>query len=362
MRKINHTLIPHGKYGRKDRTMILKTNRKRYRQVISALSLFGSFVILLTTYISSVYAAPDTEVLLAAGNDSGVIMTEVTPANPAHTASEPDNFENRPLEASPVILISEIEDVVAETFEKQDARMYVDDVMYSGRISLQGDTYYVGIADFASAVSPGAVISESGGHIEVETDKVYLSAYSGGVFFVANGRYLWCRDGIITEEGEIMAPLSILCRVFGASRADSDSPLIVTSGDAVIESGGAYYNSDSLYWLSRIISAESKGESLYGKIAVGNVVLNRVREPDYPNTIYDVIFDDSSGVQFSPVANGTIENEPDDDSIAAAKLCLEGVSVSKNILYFLNPDVADNFWIVNNRTYVTTIGNHEFYS
>lgn len=46
-----------------------------------------------------------------------------------------------------------------------------------------------------------------------------------------------------------------------------------------------------LYWLSRIISAESRGESLKGQIAVGNVVLNRVEEDDFPDTIPAVIFD-----------------------------------------------------------------------
>lgn len=341
--------------------MILKTNRKRYRQVINALSLFGSFVILLTTYINTVYAAGEVTGAPEAAASYAEEAETPPPLVPENSPAERDYRENLPSAASSVIVISEMEDAMAETFEKQDVRMYVDNTMYSGRISLKGETYYVGIADFTNAVSTGATITESGGHIEVETDKVYISAYSGGIFFVANGRYLWCREGILTEGGEIMAPLSTLCRVFGATRDDL-SPITVTTGGEPIESGDTYYGSDDLYWLSRIISAESRGESLYGKIAVGNVVLNRVNDPDYPDSIYDVIFDDSSGIQFTPAANGTIEDDPDPDSITAAKLCLEGVSVSKNILYFLNPDVAENFWITNNRTYVTTIGNHEFYS
>ena len=341
--------------------MIFKANKKRYRQVINALSLFGSFVILLTTYINTVYAAGEVSEATGYASAYAEEAEEAPPLVAENSPTERDSRENLPSVASGVIVISEMEDVMAETFEKQDVRMYVDNTMYSGRISLKGGTYYVGIADFANAVSQNAEITESGGHIEVETDKVYISAYSGGIFFVANGRYLWCGEGLFTEGGEIMAPLGTLCRVFGAAR-DDNSPITVTTGGTPIEGGDTYYGSDELYWLSRIISAESRGESLHGKIAVGNVVLNRVNDPNYPDTIYDVIFDDSSGVQFTPAANGTIEDAPDPDSIAAAKLCLEGVSVSKNILYFLNPDVAENFWIVNNRTYVTTIGNHEFYS
>ena len=98
-----------------------------------------------------------------------------------------------------------------------------------------------------------------------------------------------------------------------------------------------------------------------GKIAVGNVILNRVRSKDYPNTIYGVIFDRRYGVQFSPVSNGTIYNTPSNESIIAAKICLEGYSVSTEILYFVNPKVAPNSWASKNRPYFDTIGNHAFY-
>lgn len=118
---------------------------------------------------------------------------------------------------------------------------------------------------------------------------------------------------------------------------------------------------DAVYWLSRIISAESKGESLEGQIAVGNVVLNRVKSPEFPNTIYGVIFDDRWGGQFEPVRNGTIYLEPTAQSVQAAKQCLSGVNNIGNCLYFLAPDLAQNFWIPQNREYVTTIGCHDFY-
>lgn len=128
-----------------------------------------------------------------------------------------------------------------------------------------------------------------------------------------------------------------------------------------VSHSGASLDEDAVFWLSRIISAESKGESLEGQIAVGNVVLNRVKSPEFPNTIYGVIFDDRWGGQFEPVRNGTIYLEPTEQSILAAKKCLSGVNNIGNCLYFLAPDLAQNFWIPQNREYVTTIGCHDFY-
>lgn len=124
---------------------------------------------------------------------------------------------------------------------------------------------------------------------------------------------------------------------------------------------GTNIDDDAVFWLARIISAESKGESLEGQIAVGNVVLNRVKSPEFPNTIYGVIFDDRWGGQFEPVRNGTIYLDPTAQSIQAAKQCLSGVNNIGNCLYFLAPDLAQNFWIPQNREYVTTIGCHDFY-
>lgn len=128
-----------------------------------------------------------------------------------------------------------------------------------------------------------------------------------------------------------------------------------------VSQSGTSLDADAVFWLSRIISAESKGESLEGQIAVGNVVLNRVKSSEFPNTIYGVIFDDRWGGQFEPVRNGTIYLEPTEQSIFAAKQCLSGVNNIGNCLYFLAPDLAQNFWIPQNRKYVTTIGCHDFY-
>lgn len=122
-----------------------------------------------------------------------------------------------------------------------------------------------------------------------------------------------------------------------------------------------YYTEDEVYWLSRIIEAEASGEPFKGKVAVGEVILNRVESNDFPNTIWTVIFDTNYGVQFEPVANGTIYNTPSEECIEAAIIALKGSNYAGDSLYFLNPSIAESKWIVSNRKFYATIANHDFY-
>ena len=159
-----------------------------------------------------------------------------------------------------------------------------------------------------------------------------------------------------------MVPVRALAAAMGAEVVWDETARTVdlTSGGGV--PGQPSYTQEDLYWLSRIISAESQGEPLLGKLAVGTVVLNRVASPEFPDTIYDVIFDRKWGVQFTPVANGAIYWEPTQESVTAAKLVLEGARAAGNSLYFQNPDLTSDRWAANNRPYVTTIGCHWFYA
>ena len=121
------------------------------------------------------------------------------------------------------------------------------------------------------------------------------------------------------------------------------------------------YTDDDVYWLSRLIEAEAQGEGYIGKVAVGNCVLNRVLSKDYPNNVVKVIFDKNYGVQYQPVANGKIYNTPSSMSVQAAIAALEGARPVGNSLFFYNPSKSTSSWISNNRTYYTTIGNHDFH-
>ena len=241
----------------------------------------------------------------------------------------------------------------------------VDGVPFSGSVLVKNNTTYVGIRKFSTDLDPSASVTYNATTrtLSVKTSALTLTCTDGSHYIVANGRYLYYDQPILMKNGTMYAPIMQLYRAFGAGIKWSDSlrGFAVTRGSGAIASGSSYYRSDEVLWLSRIISAEAKGEPLRGKIAVGNVILNRVRSSAFPNTIYGVIFDKKHGVQFTPAANGTIYGTPTEESIIAAKICLEGYSISTGILYFVNPTKAPNSWASKNRPYFGKIGNHAFY-
>lgn len=244
-------------------------------------------------------------------------------------------------------------------------KVYIDGSPFSGDIQVKNQTTYVGIRKFATDMDASASVTYNSGArtLTVKTDKLDLSCTDGANYITANGRYLYYDQPIFMKNGTMYAPLMQIYRAFGAGIKWSDSfgGFTLTRGSGAISSGSSFYSEDAVYWLSRIISAEAKGEPLRGKIAVGNVILNRVRSSAFPNTIYGVIFDKKYGVQFTPTANKTIYAAPTEESIIAAKICLEGYSVNTGILYFVNPVKSPNSWASKNRVYFGKIGNHAFY-
>ena len=181
---------------------------------------------------------------------------------------------------------------------------------------------------------------------------VYLDSSAMIVVLITFGKWLEARAKGRT--GDAIDRLMAL--------APATATVTLSGGFTPPRSGDAVYDPDALYWLSRIISAESRGEPLAGQIAVGNVILNRVRSTAFPNTIWGVIFDRKDGVQFTPVANGTVYASPYWISTVAAKICLEGYSVSTSALFFYEPSKATSYWIENNRPYLFTVGHHRFFS
>ena len=169
-----------------------------------------------------------------------------------------------------------------------------------------------------------------------------------------NGRVSPAEVSVV--QGRTYLPLRLLTEALGG-RAEWDPYL----GGAAVTSPGAPQDASDLYWLSRIISAESRGESPEGQLAVGNVVLNRVASPDFPQTIPGVIFDRRNAIQFEPVANGSLYAAPSPVSVTAARRALNGERRIGDALYFYAPALSPGTWITQNRTYHTTIGCHRFY-
>lgn len=176
------------------------------------------------------------------------------------------------------------------------------------------------------------------------------------------GYYNYNLDGIygkVTENAVIKFQIDYGIRIDGFAGPETQRTLYGNNNGS---NSGANYNSDHVFWLARIIEAEAGAEPYNGKVAVGNVVLNRVNSKNFPNTIYNVIFEYYGSIpQFSPVADGTIYNKPSQASINAAKDALNGSRPVGNSTYFFNPSKAAGTWIVRNKSYVGRIGGHVFY-
>lgn len=221
-----------------------------------------------------------------------------------------------------------------------------------GRTAVSDCTTYVSVRTAAETLLPGASVSWSGGRAVVEADGFTLTACPGEYALTYNGVSLPLSVPIRVENQRVLVPIRPLAALLGA-----EVTWDAATGAVSLSTG----TDGDLYWLSHIISAESQGEPLEGQIAVGNVVLNRVADPSFPDSIYDVIFDSRWGGQFEPVSNGTVYDAPAEECVLAARLCLAGVSTAGESLYFLAPDLTDNHWTMEARTYVTTIGTHWFY-
>lgn len=110
--------------------------------------------------------------------------------------------------------------------------------------------------------------------------------------------------------------------------------------------------------LARAINGEARGEPYEGQVAVGAVILNRVKASNFPNTISGVIYQPGA---FTAVADGQINVALEDEStvVKAARDALNGWDPTGGAIYYFNPDTATNKWIWS-RPHIKTIGKHRF--
>lgn len=123
-------------------------------------------------------------------------------------------------------------------------------------------------------------------------------------------------------------------------------------------SSGQSYNSADYELLARIISAEARGETYLGQVAVGAVILNRVEHPSFPDTVSGVVYQNGA---FSCLYDGQFYEQITDSAYSAARDALNGLDPSGGAIYYYNPAVATNKWIFS-RPVITTIGRHVFCS
>lgn len=116
------------------------------------------------------------------------------------------------------------------------------------------------------------------------------------------------------------------------------------------------FSSSDVKLLARLIYAEARGEPYQGQVAVGAVVLNRVKSSSFPNTISGVIYQPYA---FTCVNDGQINLSPNQTAINAANDAMNGWDPTYGSLYYYNPKVATSKWIYSRKT-VVTIGQHVF--
>lgn len=115
-------------------------------------------------------------------------------------------------------------------------------------------------------------------------------------------------------------------------------------------------NSSDVQLLARLINGEARGEPYEGQVAVGAVVLNRVKHPNFPNTVAGVIYQPGA---YTAIVDGQIHAEMEQDSIRAARDALNGWDPSGGAIYYFNPNTATSAWIWS-RPLIKVIGNHRF--
>ena len=120
--------------------------------------------------------------------------------------------------------------------------------------------------------------------------------------------------------------------------------------------GSSTNNSSNVNLLARVIYGEARGEPYSGQVAVGAVILNRVKSSQFPNTIAGVVY--QSGA-FDAVADGQVNLTPDSTAKKAAQDALNGWDPSYGAIYYFNPNTATNKWIWS-RPLTVTIGKHRF--
>lgn len=225
--------------------------------------------------------------------------------------------------------------------------------------NVKGSTY-VSLFAFARVLVPEAKFGWDGQTMTVTTGTLSLTAKAGQLYLEANGRYLYIPETVQQTGDQVYVPLRAAAKAFDAAVGYDSAANVatVTRGSGAIQSGDSFYSQDDLFWLSRVIYREAGNQSLEGQMAVGNVVLNRVADPAFPNTVEGVLAQKN---QFSTYKSGALRaTTPSASSIVAAKLVLDGgeVEETKGATFF---DSGTNSWAAKNKKLIATLGGHNFY-
>lgn len=213
-------------------------------------------------------------------------------------------------------------------------------------------TAYVPFYGGVQTLRPDAEIIWEDGVFTASAWDFTMTVKVGDPYLVINGRYLYIADRVKGwEDGTALVPARVLATALGAW-IDWTGKVELCAGGVPVSAEDIPYDETTLDLLSRVIMHESGNQPLTGKMAVGNVILNRVNSSKFPNTVAEVIY---SPNQFPGATNAN----PNAESILAARLVLEGANVVPNAYYFNG--AGKSCWASRNKRLICTIGGHSFY-
>jgi len=249
--------------------------------------------------------------------------------------------------------------------EYSEVPVYINGADIGSAMMIDGSTY-VPVGQFCEAIGYEMTSSwdQETGTAVFTGEGIVISMCDGGMYITANDRCFHTGE-IYNCNGTMIVPIRELAYCFGLDTLwNEEFKAVEIDASAIVplQPASEVYNEEDLYWLSRVIFAEAGNQPLDGMTGVGSVVLNRVADPTCPDTVYDVIFDNRYGVQFSVTENGSIYLEPTQAAIDAAKMCFEGYNPVGESLFFVNPKIGATSWFRNTRTFVASIGEHDFYA
>lgn len=206
------------------------------------------------------------------------------------------------------------------------------------------------ITCFTVDVTSAEVLKQGSSGTQVKTVQTKLKNW---------GYYTGTVDGIYGPK--TVAAVKYFQRVNGLTQdgivgAKTAAAMGVTLSSSSSTSTSGSYSSSDVYLLAKCIYAEARGEPYTGQVAVGAVILNRVRSSKFPNSISGVIYQPYA---FTCVSDGQINLTPDATAKKAAQDAMNGWDPTNGCLYYYNPATATSSWIWS-RTVMLSIGKHNF--
>lgn len=212
---------------------------------------------------------------------------------------------------------------------------------------------------FGVGVSIFQLRQNSMNSISASSEKLYVDAAVADTKEVQTrlkkwGYYTGNVDGI--NGPKTIAAVKKFQKKYGLTQDGIVGPLTAAKMGLSVKSSSSNYSSNDRYLLAKVIYAEARGESYTGQVAIGAVVLNRVKDSRFPNTVSGVIYQPWA---FTAVNDGQINLEPNQKAYQAADDALNGWDPTYGCVYYYNPETATSKWIWST-TKVTQIGKHVF--